>query len=142
LVETASYLVDLDKYARCLEDESRTLFGDIRDTTVDARQYQPHCVQLERENSALRYRVCQLEQSLDRATTVLLQSEREWVDTCAELLHVKEDLRRLTASQNRLKDRLQHKDVLLTVLAHLLGCEQVKVDKLEKNRAENVAHLV
>jgi hypothetical protein len=38
-VETASYLVDLDKYARCLEDESRTLFGQIRDTTVDARQY-------------------------------------------------------------------------------------------------------
>jgi hypothetical protein len=27
LVETASYLVDLDKYARRLEDESRTLFG-------------------------------------------------------------------------------------------------------------------
>jgi hypothetical protein len=27
LVETASYLIDLDKYARRLEDESRTLFG-------------------------------------------------------------------------------------------------------------------
>jgi hypothetical protein len=27
LVETAGYLVDLDKYARCLEEESRTLFG-------------------------------------------------------------------------------------------------------------------
>jgi hypothetical protein len=27
LVETASYLVDLDKDARRLEDESRTLFG-------------------------------------------------------------------------------------------------------------------
>jgi hypothetical protein len=27
LVETASYLVDLDKYARRLEDESHTLFG-------------------------------------------------------------------------------------------------------------------
>jgi hypothetical protein len=27
LVETASYLVDLDKYARRLEDESRTLYG-------------------------------------------------------------------------------------------------------------------
>jgi hypothetical protein len=39
LVETASYLVDLDKYARCLEDESRTLFGQIRDATVNARQY-------------------------------------------------------------------------------------------------------
>jgi hypothetical protein len=76
-VETASYLVDLDKYARRLDDESRTLFGQIRDATVDARQYQPSCVQLERENSALRYCVRQLEQSLDRATTVLLQSERE-----------------------------------------------------------------
>jgi hypothetical protein len=77
LVETTSYLVDLDKYACRLEDESRTLFGQIRDTTVDARKYQPRCVQLERENSALCYRVHQLEQSLDRATTVLLQSERE-----------------------------------------------------------------
>jgi hypothetical protein len=77
LVETTSYLVDLDKYARRKEDESRTLFGQIRDTTVDARQYQPCCVQLERENSALRYRAHQLEQSLNRATTVLLQSERE-----------------------------------------------------------------
>jgi hypothetical protein len=37
LVETTNYLVDLDKYARRLEDESRTLFGQIRDTTVDAR---------------------------------------------------------------------------------------------------------
>jgi hypothetical protein len=37
LVETASYLVDLDKYARLLEDEARTLFSQIRDTTVDAR---------------------------------------------------------------------------------------------------------
>jgi hypothetical protein len=27
LVETTSYLVDLDKYARRLEDESRTLFA-------------------------------------------------------------------------------------------------------------------
>jgi hypothetical protein len=62
-----------------LEDESRTLFGQIRDATVDTRQYQLRCVQLEREreNSALRYRVRQLEQSLDRATTVLLQFERE-----------------------------------------------------------------
>jgi hypothetical protein len=40
LVETASYLVDLDKYARRLEDESRTLFGKIRDATVEAHQYQ------------------------------------------------------------------------------------------------------
>jgi hypothetical protein len=37
LVETVSYLVNLDKYARHLEDESRTLFGQIRDATVDAR---------------------------------------------------------------------------------------------------------
>jgi hypothetical protein len=52
LVETASYLVDLDKYTRLLEDETRTLFGQIRDATVDARQYQPRCVQLERERTA------------------------------------------------------------------------------------------
>jgi flagellar motility protein MotE (MotC chaperone) len=141
LVETASYLVNLDKYAHRLEDESRTLFGQIRDATVDARQYQPRCVQLERENSALRYRVRQLEQSLDRATTVLLQSERERVDTREEMLHVKEDLRRLTASQNRLKDKLERKDDLLTVRAHLLGCERLKVDKLEKSRADNVANI-
>jgi hypothetical protein len=89
----------------------------------------------------LRYRVRQLEQSLDRSTIVLLQSEREHVDTCEELLHVKEDLRRLTTSQNRLKDRLQSKDDMLTVRAHLLGYERIKVEKLEKNRAENVANL-
>jgi hypothetical protein len=70
-------LVDLDKYARRLEDESHTLFGQIRDATVDTHQYQPSCVQLERENSVLRYCARQLEQSLDRATTVLLQSEKE-----------------------------------------------------------------
>jgi chromosome segregation ATPase len=140
-VETASYLVDLDKYARRLEDESRTLFGQIRDATIDARRYQPRCVQLERENSALHYRVRQLEQSLDRATTVLLQSERERVDTREEMLHVKEDLRMLTASQNRLKDKLEHKDDLLTVRAHLLVCERIKVEKLEKSRADNVANL-
>jgi flagellar motility protein MotE (MotC chaperone) len=122
LVETASYLVDLDKYACRLEDESRTLFGQIRDATVDARQYQPRCVHLERENNPLRYRVRQLEQSLDRAIVVLLQSEREQVDTREEMLHIKEDLRRLTASQTRLKDKLQRKDDLLTVRAHLLGC--------------------
>jgi acetone carboxylase gamma subunit len=63
------------------------------------------------------------------------------VDTCEELLHIKEDLRRLTASQNRLKDKLQCKDNMLTVRAHLLGCERIKVEKLEKNRAENVANL-
>jgi chromosome segregation ATPase len=141
LVEMASYLVNLDKYVCCLEDESRTLFGQIRDATVDACQYQPRCVQLERENSALRYRVRQLEQSLDRVTAVLLQSERERVDTREEMLHIKEDLRRLTASQNRLKDKLQRKDDLLTVRAHLLGCEQLKVEKLEKSRAENIANL-
>jgi hypothetical protein len=66
LVEMASYLVDLDKCARRLEDESRTLFGLIRDATVDARQYQPCRVQLERENSALCYRV----PSSSRASTV------------------------------------------------------------------------
>jgi hypothetical protein len=49
LVETTSYLVDLDKYARRLEDESRTLFVQIRDATVDALQYQPRCAELERE---------------------------------------------------------------------------------------------
>jgi predicted nuclease with TOPRIM domain len=134
-------LVDLDKYTRRLEDESRTLFGQIRDATVDARQYQPRCVQQERENSALCYRVRQLEQSLDRATAVLLQSERERVDTREEMMHIKEDLRRLTASQNRLKDKLQRKDDLLTVRAHLLGCERLKVEKLEKSRVENVTNL-
>jgi acetone carboxylase gamma subunit len=89
----------------------------------------------------LHYCVRQLEQSLHCATTVLLQSEREWVDTREELLHVKEDLGRLTASQNRLKDKLQRKDDLLTVRAHLLSCEQIKVKKIEKNRVENVANL-
>jgi hypothetical protein len=69
--------------------------------------------------------VFQLELSLDRATTVLLQSERERVDTPEEMLHAKEDLRRLTASQNRLKDKLERKDDLLTVRAHLLGCERL-----------------
>jgi hypothetical protein len=93
----ASYLVDLDKYARRLEDESSTLFGQIRDATVDACQYQLRCVQLG-ERTALRYHVRQLEQSLDRATTVLLQSERERVDTREEMLHIKEDLCRLKAS--------------------------------------------
>jgi hypothetical protein len=52
LVEMARYLVDLDKYARRLEDESWTLFGQIRDATVDACQYQSRCVQLERERTA------------------------------------------------------------------------------------------
>jgi hypothetical protein len=101
-----------------------------------------HAVFSWRERSALHLRVRQLEQSLDRATTVLLQSEREHVYTREELLHVREDLRRLTASQNRLKDRLQSKDDLLTVHAHLLSCERNKVEKLEKSRAENVANLV
>jgi hypothetical protein len=64
------------------------------------------------------------------------------LDTREEMLHVKEDLRRLIASQNRLMDRLQCKDNLLTVRAHLLGYERIKVEKLEKNRAENVANLV
>jgi hypothetical protein len=30
---------------------------------------------------------------------------------------------------------------LLTARAHLLGCERIKVKKLEKNRVENVANL-
>jgi hypothetical protein len=63
------------------------------------------------------------------------------VDTREEMLHVKEDLCRLTASQNRLKYRLQRKDDLLTVCAHLLGCERLKVEELEKSRAENIANL-
>jgi hypothetical protein len=63
------------------------------------------------------------------------------VDTREEMLHVKKDRRRLTVSQNRLKDRLQRKDDLLTVRAHLLGCERLKVEKMEKSRAENVAWL-
>jgi hypothetical protein len=63
------------------------------------------------------------------------------VDTHEELLHVREDLRRLTASQNRLKDRLQSKDDILTVHAHLLGCERIMMEKLEKNTGENVANI-
>jgi hypothetical protein len=62
------------------------------------------------------------------------------VDTREELLHVREDLRRLTMSQNKLKDRLQSKD-MLAVRAHLLGYERLKVEKLAKNRAENIANL-
>jgi hypothetical protein len=31
-------LVDLNKYARHLEDESWTLFGEVRDATVEACQ--------------------------------------------------------------------------------------------------------
>jgi hypothetical protein len=54
----------------------------------------------------LRYRVRQLEQSHDRAIAVLLQFKRERVDTRQEMLPIKEDLRRLTASQNKLKDKL------------------------------------
>jgi hypothetical protein len=58
LVETASYLVDLDKYARLLEDELHTLFGQIRDATVEASQYQPRCVQLEREREQCATLLC------------------------------------------------------------------------------------
>jgi hypothetical protein len=54
LVEMASYFVGL-------EDELRTLSIQIIDATVNTRQYQPRCVQLERENSTLRYRIRQLE---------------------------------------------------------------------------------
>jgi hypothetical protein len=141
-VETASYLVDLDKYAHRLEDESRTLYGQVRDATIGTLQYQPRYAELERENSALRHRVRQLELSLDRATTVLRKSERERVDTREEMLHAKEDIRRLTASRNRLKDKLERKNDLLTVRAHLLGCERLKVEKLEKSRADNIANIV
>jgi hypothetical protein len=64
------------------------------------------------------------------------------VDTREEMLHAKEDLRRLTASQNRLKDKLERKDDLLTVHAHLLGCERLKVEKLEKSRVDNITNIV
>jgi acetone carboxylase gamma subunit len=63
------------------------------------------------------------------------------VDTREELLHVREDLCRMTVNHNRLKDRLQSKDDILTMRAHLLDCEQIKVEKLEKNRVENVPNL-
>jgi hypothetical protein len=63
------------------------------------------------------------------------------VDTQEEMLHAKEDLRRLTASQNRLKDKLERKDGLLMVRAHLLACERLKVEKLEKSRADNIANI-
>jgi hypothetical protein len=63
------------------------------------------------------------------------------VDTREELLYVREDLCRMTASQNRLKDRLQSTDDLIMMCTHLLGCERNKVEKLEKNRAENVTNL-
>jgi acetone carboxylase gamma subunit len=66
---------------------------------------------------------------------------RERVNTREEMLHIKEDLRRLTVSQNRLKDKLECKDDLLTVRAHLLSCERLKEEKLEKSRADNVAKL-
>jgi hypothetical protein len=35
------------------------------------------------------------------------------------MLHIKEDLRRLTVSQNRLKDKLERKDDLLMIRARL-----------------------
>jgi hypothetical protein len=63
------------------------------------------------------------------------------VDTREEMLHAKEDLRRLTASQNRLKNKLERKDDLVTVRAHLLECERLKVEKLEKSRADNIANI-
>jgi hypothetical protein len=88
----------------------------------------------------LRHRVRHLEQGLNHATIVLLQSKRERVDTREELLYVREDLCRMTTSQNRLKDRLQSKDDLITVRTHLLGCERNEMEKLEKNRVENIAN--
>jgi hypothetical protein len=54
-----------------------------------------------------------------------LQSKRERVDAREELLHIREDLGRLTVSQNRVKDKLQ----------------RIKVEKLEKNKAENITNL-
>jgi hypothetical protein len=121
LGETAGYLVDLDKYTRRLENEALTLFSEIKDATGAACLHLPCCLQLERENSALRYCVRELEQGLGCANATLLQSERERVDTREELLHVKEDLRQITVSQSQLIDKLQSKDNLLTVCAHRLS---------------------
>jgi hypothetical protein len=42
LEETTSYLVDLNKYARRLENESLTLFREIKDATGEARLHLPH----------------------------------------------------------------------------------------------------
>jgi hypothetical protein len=63
------------------------------------------------------------------------------VETREELLYIKEDLRMMIVSQSWLRDKLQGKDDLLTVRAHLLGRERIKVEKLVKNRVENVANL-
>jgi archaellum component FlaC len=63
------------------------------------------------------------------------------VETREELLYVKEDLRKMTASQSQLRDKLQSKDDLLTVRAHQLGFQRNKVEKLEKNKKENVTNL-
>jgi uncharacterized protein (UPF0216 family) len=100
LVETASYLVDLDKYTHRLENETLTLFSEIKDATSEARLHLPCCLELERENHALRYHVRQLEQGVNCVNTMLLQAVRERVDTREELLHIKEDLRRMTMSQS------------------------------------------
>jgi hypothetical protein len=62
--------------------------------------------------------------------STLLQTERERVATREELLHVKEDLCKMTVCQGRLRDRLQRTDDMLTVRAHLLGCERNKVKDL------------
>jgi hypothetical protein len=142
LVETASYLVDLDKYTHHLENESLNLFGDIKDATTEARHHLLHCLELERENHALRYRVRQLEQGVNYANTTLLQVERERVATHEELLHIKEDLCKMTVSQSRLRDRLQSKNDLLMVCGHLLGCKRNKVKDREKCKAENTTNLV
>jgi hypothetical protein len=71
LVETTSYLVDLDKYACRLEDKSRTLFNQIRGATIGGHQYQLRCVQLERERTA---RYATVFASSSRASTVWLLS--------------------------------------------------------------------
>jgi hypothetical protein len=71
LVETASYLVNLDKYACRLEDESRTLFNQIRDATIGSQKYQLRYVQLERESTA---RYATVFASSSKASTVRLLS--------------------------------------------------------------------
>jgi hypothetical protein len=50
-------LVDVDKYARSLENDSLTLFCEIKDATGEARLHLPRCLALERENHTLCYRV-------------------------------------------------------------------------------------
>jgi hypothetical protein len=140
LVETASYLVDLDKYARRLEDESCTLYGQVKDATIDALQYQSRCAELEREQRLTP--PCSPARAEPRPCNHCPAAVREGEGGHPEgMLHAKEDFYRLTATQNRLKDKLERKDDLLMVCAHLLGCERLKVEKLEKSRADNIANI-